>query len=195
VKGPRWLLGLAAAIAILAAAFLLGRSGSTPGISRQPEVPAASRYNFVAHDVVVRQTGDDGQLQYRLEARHVEQRPGDNRITASDLTMHYEAPLELSRPVAGSHWIATADRAELPEDGSLVQLRGAVQVTGQPPTAAAPVTMATSSLTTTCGPRKSRPGTASRSGMGQQRLQAPAYAPISGLNIAAGVAGHGRVAR
>lgn len=145
MKRSRLLLG-PAVIAVLAVAFVLGRSGNTPGVSTAREEVATPPVNFVAQDVVVRQTGDDGQLQYRLEADHVEQRPEDKQITATGLTVHYEAADVKSNPAAGSHWKMTADRALLPDDGKLLQLRGAVQVTGQPPAASAPVTMTTNSL-------------------------------------------------
>lgn len=127
-------------------AFVLGRSGSTPGVSRASEESVTSQYDFVAHDVDVQQTGEDGQLQYRLEAARIEQRPGDHQISATDLTAHYEPPAGTTGPLAESRWTMTAAHAELPEDGKLLQLRGDVRVTGLLPDASAPVTMTTASL-------------------------------------------------
>jgi LPS export ABC transporter protein LptC len=145
MKRVHWLMGVAA-IAVLALAFVLGRGGSTPGAAAIREETATFKYNFVAHDVLVRQTGSDGKLQYRLEAERVEQRPEDNQISATNLTAHYESPDAKADPADASHWKLTADHATLPDDGKLLQLRGAVRVTGQPPTASAPVTIATNSL-------------------------------------------------
>jgi LPS export ABC transporter protein LptC len=138
MKRVHWLAGVAV-IAVLALAFVLGRGGNTPGAAGAREEVATFKYNFVAHEVTVRQTGDDGKLQYRLEAERVEQRPEDNQVSVANLTAHYEAP-------DASPWKLTADHATLPEDGKLLQLRGTVRVTGQPPAASAPVTMATNSL-------------------------------------------------
>ena len=63
-----------------------------PASTSAREEAATFKYNFVAHDVIVRQTGSDGKLQYQLEAQRVEQRPEDNQISATDLTAHYETP-------------------------------------------------------------------------------------------------------
>jgi LPS export ABC transporter protein LptC len=135
-----------AVIAVLALAFMLGHSGSTPGEASAPEETAKFHYDFVANDVVVRQTGNDGTLQYRLEADRVEQRPGDNQVTATNLTAHYDVADAKADSDEASHWKLTAQHAALPEDGKLLQLRGAVRVTGQPPSASAPVTVATESM-------------------------------------------------
>jgi LPS export ABC transporter protein LptC len=145
MKRSRWLLGLAV-FAVLIAAFVLGRSGSTPGASRDREETVTSKYDFVAHGVDVRQTGVDGQLQYRLEAARIEQRPGDRQVSATDLTAHYDAPAGTTGPLAESRWTMTAASAVLPRDGQLLQLRGDVQVSGLLPEARAPVTMSTPSL-------------------------------------------------
>ena len=139
-----WLLCIAG-IAVLALAFVLGRGGNTPGAASAREETATFKYNFVAQDVQVRQTGDDGKLQYQLEAQQVEQRPEDNQISATQLTAHYEAP-DAKGGQPGNNWKLTADHATLPEDGKLLQLRGTVRVTGQPPAATAPVTISTDSL-------------------------------------------------
>jgi len=149
MKRIHWLLGVAG-IAVLALAFVLGRGGNTPGVAGRREEAPAFKYNFVAQDVNVRQTGNDGKLQYRLEAQRVEQRPEDNRISATNLTAHYDSTGETpdaGAAAAGSgNWKLTADNATLPEDGKLLQLRGSVRVTGQPPAATAPVTITTNSL-------------------------------------------------
>ena len=140
-----WLLCIAG-IAVLALAFVLGRGGNTPGAASAREEAVIFKYNFVAQDVQVRQTGNDGKLQYQLEAQQVEQRPEDKQISATQLTAHYEAPDAKAGQPDTSHWKLTADHATLPEDGKLLQLRGTVRVTGQPPAATAPVTIMTNSL-------------------------------------------------
>ena len=145
MKRSRWLLGLVV-FAVLVIAFVLGRSGSTPGAARVREESVTSQYDFVAHDVDLRQTGEDGRLQYQLEASRIEQRPEDHQISATDLTAHYEPQPGTTGPLAESRWTLTAVHAVLPEDGKLLQLRGDVQVTGLLPDAGAPVTMHTASL-------------------------------------------------
>ncbi len=145
MKRVHWLIGLGV-IAVLALAFMLGHGGSTPGATSAPEEAAKFHYDFVANDVVVRQTGNDGTLQYRLEAERVEQRPEDNQVTATNLTAHYEAPDVKADPDEASPWKLTAQHATLPDDGKLLQLRGDVRVTGQPHNARVPVTLATDSL-------------------------------------------------
>lgn len=144
MKRKHWLLGLLA-VTVLAAAFMLGSSGSTPGV-RGKDASALPQYNFVAQDVVLRQTGDDGQQQYQLEAARVEQQPEDRQVNATDLTVHYQATDAAAGATAGGQWTLTAARAELPEDNRLLKLRGTVQISGQPPAASAPVTVATESL-------------------------------------------------
>jgi LPS export ABC transporter protein LptC len=195
MKRTHWLLGLLALTA-LAVAFFMGHTGSTPGLSSAREEPAAAQYNFVANDVVVRQTGDDGQLRYRLEAGRVEQRPEDEQISASDLTVHYDSPEGKTGPVAASHWTLTATRAALPEDGKLLQLRGAVQVTGQPPAASAPVTMTTNSLDYDLQTQEVTSRDSVELSMGPQRLQGTglqANIRLGTLSLESQV--HARVAR
>jgi LPS export ABC transporter protein LptC len=65
--------------------------------------------------------------------------------------VHYTSPDAVAGsaaggPAASGNWTLTAAHAELPGDNRLLKLRGAVQVTGQPPAATAPVTLATQSL-------------------------------------------------
>ncbi len=72
--------------------------------------------------------------------------PRTTRSRPRSLTAHYEAPDAKAGAADASHWKLTADHATLPEDGKLLQLRGTVRVTGQPPAATAPVTIATNSL-------------------------------------------------
>lgn len=194
MKRSRWLLGLAVLV-VLAAAFMLGHGGSTPGLARAREEPSDFQYNFVASDVVVRQTGDDGRLQYRLEAARVEQRPADRQIAASDLTVHYEAADAGAGAVAGSQWKLTAARAMLPDDGRLLQLRGAVQVTGQPPAAAAPVTMLTESVDYDLLTQEITSAETIELRMGPQQLQGRglhANIRLGTLQLESGV--HGRIA-
>ncbi|MEO8309166.1 MAG: LPS export ABC transporter periplasmic protein LptC [Pseudomonadota bacterium] len=144
MKRIHWLIGLAV-IAVLALAFMLGHGGSTPGAATASQAAPTFKYNFVANDVIARQTGSDGKLQYEIEAERVEQNPDDNQVAAVNLTVHYESPEEKTAATS-SNWKLTANNATLPEDGKLLKLRGAVRVTGRPPAASGPVEIATESL-------------------------------------------------
>jgi LPS export ABC transporter protein LptC len=89
-----------------------------------------SAYNFEAHDVLVRQMGPDGSLQYELEARHIAQLPSDGKIQAQDLIMRRDPPG--SPPGSDLRWTLSALRAELPEAGGVLTLHGKVHAQGRP---------------------------------------------------------------
>jgi LPS export ABC transporter protein LptC len=109
--------------------------GATPG----PEsgAPADSSdtdtnaYDYEARDVVVRQMGADGALQYELEAKQVTQLPRNGQITAQQLLMHHDPAG--STPGGEARWTLTADRADLPEADAPITLDGKVHAQGRLP--------------------------------------------------------------
>ncbi|MEO6186300.1 MAG: LPS export ABC transporter periplasmic protein LptC [Steroidobacteraceae bacterium] len=119
------------------------------GRSSAPVVSAAadstdSAYDYDARDVVVRQMGPDGSLQYEVEAKQVTQQPRNGRISASNLVMHHDP----AGTTAGGprRWTLTADRADLPEQGDVVSLQGKVRAQGRLEEAQAPVSLVTEQL-------------------------------------------------
>jgi LPS export ABC transporter protein LptC len=123
VKTPAF-LALGAAV-VLAAAFLLGRDGRTPGASPDAATAQGS-YGYVALDADVQQTGDDGRPLYTFTAARVEQDPDSGDLAARALTVHYIS--EPTRP-----WTLTAREALMPGDSPRIRLQGDVQLRGQPP--------------------------------------------------------------
>jgi LPS export ABC transporter protein LptC len=118
------LLGLGAM-----AVWVAGRGG---GDSQQAEDkgPAAQAYNYEAEDVVLRQMGPDGRLQYQVEAQQIRQEPQSGRIAATGITLYRDPPGE---PIGGpQRWTLVADQGELPPDASVILLSGNVRASGRP---------------------------------------------------------------
>ena len=109
---------------------------------------------YTARDVLVEQTDAGGQLQYSLQAGHVEQDREGAPIIARALTLQYE-PLDNSgRIVAGRRWTVTADSGELPEETGQLELAGNVSVRAQLTGAAEPMTVRTDALSYDTGEQR-----------------------------------------
>jgi LPS export ABC transporter protein LptC len=134
-------LAFAFIVLVVAAAWLVG-TGTPQAPTADPDANRAA-YNFEANEVVVRQMGTDGRLQYQIEARHVTQLPKDGAIAARDLTLHFDPPGSADPQL---RWTLTANAAQLPESSSLVALHGNVQVQGRPAKAGTHIQLATESL-------------------------------------------------
>jgi LPS export ABC transporter protein LptC len=124
-----WLLGLAA-LGIVLAAYLAGSRGSKLPANLTATSAETPAYDFEATGVVMRQMNAEGTLLYRLDAKRVAQLPQNGALAASDLQMNYAPPG--TDTDSSKHWQLTADAAELPTSGSIVNLRGNVLVTGKP---------------------------------------------------------------
>jgi LPS export ABC transporter protein LptC len=107
---------------------------SGAGRSRPGEDTAATQdtvaYDYEARDVVLRQMGPDGQLQFQIEAKEIRQLPDSGRMTATGLTMTHDPPG--TAPGGPNRWTMTADSGELPSDGGVVTLTGNVRANGRP---------------------------------------------------------------
>ena len=81
-----------------------------------------SGYDYSASDVTMQQMGPDGALQYTLEAKRIAQQPQTGTILAENLVIH-------SAQDAGTapHWTLSADQADLPDSGDVINLRGKVR--------------------------------------------------------------------
>jgi LPS export ABC transporter protein LptC len=115
-----------------------GRSGGATG-----EAPG-SAYDYEASDVVVRQMGADGSLQYELSAKQITQQPQGGQITAQDLVMHRDPAG--SEPGGPNRLTLRADRADLPEAGGVINLQGNVHAEGRPENSQALFSLATKQL-------------------------------------------------
>jgi len=118
------LILLAAAVALWVWRGGLGRQAA-----EAPDADAApAAYDYKAHEVVLRQIGPDGQLQFQVEAREITQLP-DGRISAQGLTLYHDPPG--SKPGGPNRWTLTADSGELPAEGGVVTLAGQVRARGK----------------------------------------------------------------
>lgn len=143
-RRTRWILvGGSAALGI---AWFVGRSGHAPTLTADSADSNETAYGYEARDVVVRQTGEDGRLSYQLAAERVAQLPPDGRIEASILTMTYRPEAASGQQPGARVWTLTADSAQLPEDGSLLQLQGNVVATAAAPNATDPLVLRTPNL-------------------------------------------------
>jgi LPS export ABC transporter protein LptC len=135
-----YLLGAVFVVALAALGAWLAGTGQTTTQVAAPEAESTdAAYDYDARDVVVRQMGPDGALQYELVAKQVTQQPRNGRITASELVMHHDPAG--TTPGGPRRWTLTADRADLPEAGDVISLQGKVRAQGRLKDAAAPVTM------------------------------------------------------
>ncbi|MEO6081129.1 MAG: LPS export ABC transporter periplasmic protein LptC [Steroidobacteraceae bacterium] len=130
-----------AALAIWVAGIKPRAGGTAAG---NPDTPG-SAYDYDARDVLVRQMGPDGALQYELEAKQVTQQPGNGQISAQDLVMHHDPAG--GAPDGANRWTLTASHANLPESGTAITLQGQVHAQGRPPNSRAQISVDTDLLT------------------------------------------------
>ncbi len=146
-------LAYLAIIAVVAGAYVIGRSGrGDNGAEDTSALPPDPGY--AARDAVVIETGYDGRERYRLNARTIRQQTEAGEIQLETLEMHYHPGAQArasegtARPAAPSDevWHLTSDRGEVRADGDDVQLSGNVRVTGPTPGTGTPLTLATERL-------------------------------------------------
>jgi len=137
-----------AAVIVLALALLavwVSGLGRRPGPATDSDSDAAATaYDYEARDVVVRQMGPDGALQYEVEARQITQLPRNGQISARELVLRHDPP---GSPPGGEHrWTITAEQADLPQEGGVVTLQGKVRAQGRPLNSQASVLLVTEQL-------------------------------------------------
>jgi LPS export ABC transporter protein LptC len=136
-----WLL---LALLAVAAAWWIGRDESRGRASDGGSDAAQVAYDYEAHDVVLRQMGPDGRLQYQVEARQIIQLPDSGSISASGLTLHHDP--QGTEPGSANRWTLTADKGEIPAGGGIVTLEGNVQARGIALGGRTPLTFSTARL-------------------------------------------------
>ncbi len=131
---------------VAAAAVLWWRTSrqAEPATSGSDADAAQVAYDYEAHDVVLRQMGPDGRLQFQIEARQITQLPASGRISAQGLTMYRDPPG--TEPGGPNRWTLTADQGDLPAEGGVVTLAGNVRAWGIPVGSRVPVTFVTEHL-------------------------------------------------
>jgi LPS export ABC transporter protein LptC len=149
--GKEWImkkLRVLAAVALVAVAGLaiwLATSGPEPGgAAANNGDAAANSYDYEARDVIVRQMGPDGALQYELEAKQITQLPRDGHISAQQLVMRHDPA---GSPAGEARLTLTADRADLPEAGAPITLQGKVHAQGRQQGSQALISLNTEQLT------------------------------------------------
>jgi LPS export ABC transporter protein LptC len=117
-------------VAMAALGVWLASTGTRSGRTATGQTEtAASAYDYEARDVVVRQMGPDGSLQYELTAKKINQQPKSGQISAEDLVMHHDPPGSV--PGGPNRWTLRADRADLPESSTAITLQGKVRAEGR----------------------------------------------------------------
>jgi LPS export ABC transporter protein LptC len=116
-------------LVLVAGAIWWSRTGSG-GADDAAATDDTVAYDYEARDVVLRQMGPDGQLQFQIEAKEIRQLPDSGRMTAKGLTMTHDPPG--ASPGGPNRWTMTADSGELPSDGGVVTLKGNVRANGRP---------------------------------------------------------------
>jgi LPS export ABC transporter protein LptC len=140
-----YLLGAGFVVALAAlGVWVAGTGKSTTSTAAADTENTDAAYDYDAHDVVVRQMGPDGALQYEVVAKQVTQQPRNGRITASELTMHHDPAG--TTPGGPLRWTVTAASADLPEAGDVVSLKGKVHAQGRLRDGQAPLSMVTEQL-------------------------------------------------
>jgi LPS export ABC transporter protein LptC len=135
-----------ALLALGAGAVWVARQSRDAGTgAATTDAAPAIAYDYEAHDVVVRQMGVDGQLQYEIQASEIHQEPDTGRIAARALTLYRDPPgVAAGGP---NRWTLTADTGELPAgDNGIVTLAGKVRAQGRPVQGKAAVSLATERL-------------------------------------------------
>jgi LPS export ABC transporter protein LptC len=105
---------------------------------------SSSAYDYEARNVVVRQMGADGILQYELTAKRVTQQPKSGQMSAEDLVMHHDPAGSV--PGGPHRWTLSAERADLPEPGGEITLKGNVHAEGRPENSRTRLSLATEQL-------------------------------------------------
>ncbi len=144
-------LGYVAVLAVISAAYYVGRSGrgdnaadTAAGLPPDP--------GYAAKDAVVVETGFDGRERYRLNARAIHQQIDSSVIDLEGLEMDYHPGAqdrvagETAAANGNEKWHLKSDRGQVRANGDDVQLDGNVVVNGQAPGSGDPMTLSTTTM-------------------------------------------------
>jgi LPS export ABC transporter protein LptC len=104
----------------------------------------APEFDFEASDVVLRQMGPDGRLQYELAAQRFAQSTDGGGVLAEQLTLYHDPPGTV--PGGAHRWTLTAATARLPAGAEVISLQGEVRASGVPLGRRAPVQVSAEQL-------------------------------------------------
>jgi LPS export ABC transporter protein LptC len=104
------------------ALWLTLQSGQKP-IAPQANRPAGPDQGYSATEAAVVETGADGLPLYTLQARQIQQDPGSDIIHLQTVHMTY-------RDTSGGLWQGRSDQATAQQDSALIDLSGAVDISG-----------------------------------------------------------------
>jgi LPS export ABC transporter protein LptC len=108
-------------------------------VTAQVNRAAGPDQGYSATDAALVETGDDGRPLYTLQARQVQQDPGSDIISLQTVHMTY-------RDTQGGQWQARADAATAQQEAAVIDLAGAVDVSGTFAGAAQPAHILTDKL-------------------------------------------------
>jgi lipopolysaccharide export system protein LptC len=126
-------------LAILAAATWIAtwqREAASPPADRAAETQPLGYY---ARGARVTGTDEQGRPTYRIFADRLEELPGEDRLQLTGVNVDYQ-------PSDETAWTLTAATAKYERDGSLIDLKGNVEVRSSPTAGAKPLTFSTESL-------------------------------------------------
>ena len=98
-------------------------SGQNGPVTTQANRPAGPDQGYSATDASLVETGADGLPMYTLLARQAQQDPGSDIINLKTVHMTF-------RDSSGGQWQARSDHATAQQDAALIDLSGAVDVSG-----------------------------------------------------------------
>ena len=131
------LLAILAFVALLVGVVVL--SGGERGGAARVTVEAPSDPGYSAKQARLVQTGPDGLPVYTLDAQEVQQQPAQSTVDMQQVVLGF-------KDSTGDQWTARANHGELAQNSGIVQLDGAVHVTGIVPGTGEPADITTERL-------------------------------------------------
>jgi LPS export ABC transporter protein LptC len=132
------LLAIFALVALIVGVVVLSggqRDSATPASAEGPPHDPG----YAARRAHLIQTGPDGRPLYTLDAAQIQQQPDRGTVELQQVQLGF-------RDTTGNQWTARAERGELAQNSSVVQLEGAVQVAGVIPETGEPAAITTEHL-------------------------------------------------
>ncbi len=126
-------------LAVIAAAFFIGQSGSVSQRTAAHAEPREPDPGYAARDAEIIETGADGRERYRLIAALIHQRPTEDSVQLESIRMEY-------RTEAQDLWKVSAQSGQVLQSGDRIELNGKVRVVGPLPESRGQVELATERL-------------------------------------------------